>query len=146
MLLRPTAEAREAFGVNRISIKGIAARARDPRDYCRWVRSRRNVPGANLGQCANSGSSALVSMMETAYFGEHNDSPHLRRLHGPAIGRILPKRKLAAGSKIIIDVGSLKRPVTLYPPPEPLKRKESRKSSPRTRARQNLPWMPDLTV
>ena len=36
--------------------------------------------GANLGLCANSGSSALVAMMETAYFGERSDSPHLRRL------------------------------------------------------------------
>ena len=45
-------------------------------------------------------------MMKPAYFGKRDDSPHLRRLDGPAIGRILSKRKVAAAPMIIINVRS----------------------------------------
>ena len=60
--------------------------------------------GANLGQCANSGSSALVSMMKPAFFGKRKDLSHLRRLRGPAIPRILPERKLASRNVVIIKI------------------------------------------
>lgn len=51
-----------------------------------------------------SGGSALVSMMKPAYFGKRTDFPHLRRLHGPALRRILPKRNVASRTMVIIKI------------------------------------------
>ena len=43
-------------------------------------------------------------MMEPACFGKRNYLPHLRWLRGPAIWRILSKRKVATDSMVIIKV------------------------------------------
>ena len=43
-------------------------------------------------------------MMKAAYFGKRKDLSHLRRLHGPAIRRILPERKVASRTVVIIKI------------------------------------------
>ena len=42
--------------------------------------------------------------MKAAYFGKRNNFPHLRRLHGPAIWRILSERKVTSRAVVIIKV------------------------------------------
>ena len=42
--------------------------------------------------------------MKPAYFGKRKYFAHLRRLHGPAIWRILSKRKVASRAVVIIDI------------------------------------------
>jgi len=43
-------------------------------------------------------------MMKAAYFGKRKDLSHLRRLHRPAIRRILPERKVASRTVVIIKI------------------------------------------
>lgn len=43
-------------------------------------------------------------MMKPAYFGKRKDLSHLRRLYGPAIRRILPERKVASRTVVIIKI------------------------------------------
>ena len=45
-------------------------------------------------------------MVKPTYFGNRKDLSHLRRLHGPPIGRILPKRKVASRAVAIIKIRS----------------------------------------
>ena len=51
-----------------------------------------------------SGGAALIPMMKAAYFGQRNNLSHLCRLDRPGIWRILPKRKMATTSMIIVEV------------------------------------------
>lgn len=68
-------------------------------------RARKSVRGGKSSKClGNSGGSALVSMMKAAHFGDRNDLAHLRRLHGSLIRRILPERKMAPRTVVIIEV------------------------------------------
>jgi hypothetical protein len=62
------------------------------------------VEVANSGACRISGSSALVSMMKPTYLGKRYDLSHLRRRYGPAIRRILPERKVASRTMVIIKI------------------------------------------
>ncbi len=47
-----------------------------------------------------------MSMVKPAYFGEREYFPHFRRLHGPAIWRILSKRKVSSRAVVMIKVGN----------------------------------------
>ena len=49
-------------------------------------------------------------MMKPAYFGKRKYFPHLRRLHGPAIWRILSKRKVTSSAVIIVKIRSYVAP------------------------------------
>ena len=51
-----------------------------------------------------SGGPAFVSIMKPAYFGNPKDDSHLRRLHGPSIWRILPKRKMTSRAVVILEI------------------------------------------
>src|SRR4030042_7019784 len=49
-------------------------------------------------------------MVKATYFGKRKDLSHLRRLHGPAIRIILPERKVASRTVVIIKIRKQRAP------------------------------------